>query len=124
MIKFEDPVNFNTTLDTGSIKIVYSNLMEVCQGGPILGDISINNTIISNYRFGGPFLYENNLLFAPVYIKGFLNSGFKIGKVNAEDCTVVTLGKKMDLIILDRIEDNRIYFFVNIDKTTIQYHEL
>lgn len=52
-----------------------------------------------------------------VYVKKFLGSGFKLAKINIENLTVKIFGKSRDLIFIDHINDNRIYFYEDINKT-------
>lgn len=124
MSKFENPMQFDIKKKSDGIEIVYSNLMEICQGGPEIGTISINGNPIQNYRFGGPCLHQEDYIYAPAYVRKFLGTGFKLSKINCQTLNVELLGKTKDLIFLDKIVDNRIYFFEDIDKMLLRYYEL
>ena len=82
MSKFENPMQFDIKRKINNVEVTYSDLMEICQGGPEIGTISINGNPLSSYRFGGPFLYKEEYIYAPVYVKKLLGWGFKLSKVN------------------------------------------
>lgn len=104
------------------VEVIYSGLMEISQGGPEVGTISVNGMTILSYRFGGPFLSKDKYIFAPVYVKKFFGFGFKLAKINTKDLNVEILGKIKDLIFLDKTEGNRVYFFEDLDKTIARHY--
>lgn len=124
MKNYESPINFNTNMNIGNYYISYSNLKEICQGGPEIGNISINDKLIDLYFFGGPFLFKEDCIFIPVYFKKFFNTGFKIGKLNLMTFQIEFVGKTKDLIYLDKIEENLIYFFEDLNKQIISSYTL
>ena len=124
MIKFENPMQFNLHKESDSIKVDYSNLMEIAQGGPEIGNLFINGKQVKNYRFGGPCIIQNDFIFVPVYIKRFFGTCFKLSKINSKDFSIKIIGKSKDLIYLDKIESNKIYFFEDINKSKYSYYEL
>ncbi len=122
MIQFENPIQFNIKKKIGNNEIVYSKLIEISQGGPEIGTMCINGKQIESYRFGGPFLSDNEYLFAPVFIRKFLGSGFKLAKINLQTLEVKIIGKTKNLIFLDKIENGQVYFFEDSDKTVSGYY--
>jgi len=117
MIKFEDPIQFSLQKESCNLKVAYTNLMEISQGGPEVGYLSINGSLINNYRFGGPCLIDGEFVYAPIYVKKFFGTGFKLAKIHATSLEVVTKGKTKDLVYLDKIKDGKVHFFEDINKT-------
>lgn len=119
MSKFENPSEFTTYIESGDIKIQYSNLMEIAMGGPEVGNILINNILIKNHRFGGPLLIKKQFVYAPVFIRRFFFSGFRLARINLTTLKVDLIGKKRDLIFLERIENNKVYFYEDYSKSNL-----
>ncbi|MCT4646770.1 MAG: hypothetical protein N4A74_17400 [Carboxylicivirga sp.] len=124
MIKFEDPIQFNLQKESSNLKVSYSNLMEISQGGPEIGNLSINGKLVDGYRFGGPCMINGEFVYAPVYVKKFFGTGFKLSQIHAQTLEVITLGKVKDLIYLDKVEDGKVYFFEDINKTISRNWEI
>lgn len=122
-MKFEDPIQFEINKMEGAIEIVYSNLMEICQGGPEVGNLSINGKTVDG-NFGGPAIFHEQYIYIPVYIKKNFRTGFKLARINTETFDIEHLGKIKDLIFLNKVEGNRIYFFEDLNKTLLKYYEL
>lgn len=122
MNKFEDPIQFDIKKKVGDIEIIYSCLLEISQGGPVVGNISINGKMVQGL-YGGPPLFKDDYIYIPSFGKKFLGTGFKLARINTTTLEVEHLSKTKDLIFLDKIERNRIYFFEDINKTVQKYHE-
>lgn len=123
MIKFEDPINFETTKSFMSFTLTYKNLMELSQGSPVVGDVYINEKKISSKKFGGPAIFTNEYLYIPIYIRNFWNSGFRFARINLSNLNVEIRGKIFDLILLDKIENNIIYYYDLFDKENMRKYE-
>ncbi len=119
---FEDPMQFDIKKKIGNVEVEYSGLMEICQGGPEVGHVSINGKLMEG-RFGGPALLHDDDIYLPVYLKKFLGTGFKLVKINAVTFKCEIFGGLKKLIFLDRIEAGRIYFFEDMNKTIQTYYE-
>lgn len=70
MNKFENPIQFETKKKIRDIEIIYSNLMEISQGGPEIGNLSINGQMVQGL-YGGPAVSKDDYLYLPAYIKKF-----------------------------------------------------
>ena len=124
MMNFEDPIQFNLNKKSGNVEVSYSNLMEISQGGPEIGDLSVNGKLIEGYRFGGPCIIDNGFVFAPVYIKKFFVTVFKLSKIDVRSLEITILGKSNDLIYLDKVKGEKIYFFEDVNKTILRYFRI
>ncbi|MGN6437320.1 MAG: hypothetical protein ACTHMM_12335 [Agriterribacter sp.] len=124
MNAFEDPIQFDVQKKIGDIEIAYSDLTEIVQGGPQVGMISINGRTIDSKLFGGPCLYDDEYCYVPILIKRFLGNGFKLAKINMKTFHIELIGKARDLIFLETIENNKIFFFEDLDKTSCQFYEI
>ena len=121
MNEFESPIDFLARKKVGETEIVYSRLLEVVQGGPILGDISINDKNIPKYRFGGPALIDKDAVYVPLFIRKFFTSGFKIAKISIPDLAIKTIGPLRPVICLSRIDGDKLYFFEDIGRTILTH---
>lgn len=123
MSKFEDPIQFDIKKKVGDVEIAYSDLMEISQGGPEVGSLSINGKIVEG-RYGGPAICKGEYVYAPAHVKKFLGTGFKLARINANTLEAEHLGKTKDLIFLDKIEGNLIILFEDMSKTIQKHYEL
>jgi len=121
---FENPIQFELNKNLENDEVQYSNIIEIAQGGPEIGLLSVNGKILEGYLFGGPCIFNNDYIFAPLYIKSFFSSGFKLAQIEIKSRQVTKLGKCKDLIYLDKVKNNKVYFFEDLDKTILSYHEL
>lgn len=118
MKKFEDPIQFEINKKVNNIEIRYFNLMEISQGGPEVGNITLNGKQLAG-RFGGPLQIKGVYIYIPEYIKKFFGAGFKLARINSETNKVKYLSNTKDLIFLEKIEGNKIYFFEDLNKTVL-----
>lgn len=123
MSKFESPQQFDLTKIIDGIEIKYLNLMEISQGGPEIGNISINGKILTDHRFGGPFLHDNQYIFIPLYTKSFLSSGFKLAKIMIETLSIELIGKTKNLIYLYKIENSKVFYYQDLEKSELLFYE-
>ena len=91
--------------------------MEVCQGGPVVGDLSVNGKILEGLRFGGPLLHKDESIILPLFVKKIWNTGFVIVSINLKSLVMNKLSKVFPLAYLSRVEGLRIYFFEDCNKT-------
>lgn len=116
MRKLEDPFNFRYDLEINdNIHIKYHSFIEVTQGGPEIGIISINGKDISNKKFGGPFLYDEKYIYAPCFVKNILSSGFKLCEIKLKNLEVKEISNKIYPVVdLIKKEGNEILFYNSI----------
>ena len=115
----ETPLNFQGKFLFDNWEVSYLDLMEVNQGSPLVGSLSINGqVIIKEQGFGGPLLYFNRKIYIPVFIRRFCVVGFRPAILNLDDLSIEYIGGIEDLVYLKEIKDNRIYFYTDIYKST------
>ena len=115
----ETPLDFQEKFLFENWEVSYLDLMEVNQGSPLVGSLSINGqVIIKEQGFGGPLLYFNRKIYIPVFIRRFLVVGFRLAILNLDDLSIEYIGGIEDLVYLKEIKDNRIYFYTDIYKST------
>ena len=115
----ETPLDFQEKNIFDQWEVSYLDLMEVNQGSPLVGSLSINGqVIIKEQGFGGPLLYFNRKIYIPVFIRRFLVVGFRLAILNLDDLSIEYIGGIEDLVYLKEIKDNRIYFYTDIYKST------
>ena len=115
----ETPLDFQENFLFDKWEVSYLDLMEVNQGSPLVGSLSINGQIITQGQgFGGPLLYFNRKIYIPVFIRRFCLVGFRLAILNLDDLSIEYIGGIEDLVYLKEIRDNRIYFYTDIYKST------
>ena len=115
----ETPLDFQEKFLFDNWEVSYLDLMEVNQGSPLVGSLSINGQfIIKEQGFGGPLLYFNRKIYIPVFIRRFCVVGFRLATLNLDDLSIEYIGGIEDLVYLKEIKDNRIYFYTDIYKST------
>ena len=118
-IFLETPLDFQEKNIFDKWEVSYLDLMEVNQGSPLVGSLSINGQVITREQgFGGPLLYFNRKLYIPVFIRRFCVVGFRLATLNLDDLSIEYIGGIEDLVYLKEIKDNRIYFYTDIYKST------
>lgn len=118
--KLDTPIDFNTDLKFGDYHIKYLDLVEVAQGGPRIGKLAINGKTMPNYRFTGPFLYTNEFIFIPAFIK----SAFIIAKIRLVDFAINFLGESTGIICLEKIEDENIFYYDSLEQKYLKKYDL
>ena len=115
----ETPFEFQEKNFFDQWEVSYLDLMEVNQGSPLVGSLSINGqVIIQEQGFGGPLLYFNRKIYIPVFIRRFCVVGFRLAILSLDDLSIEYIGGIEDLVYLKEIKDNRIYFYTDIYKST------
>ncbi len=115
----ETPLDFQEKNIFDQWEVSYLDLMEVNQGSPLVGSLSINGqVIIKEQGFGGPLLYSNRKIYIPVFIRRFCVVGFRLATLNLDDLSIEYIGGIEDLVYLKEIKGNRIYFYTDIYKST------
>ena len=118
-IFLETPLDFQEKNFFDKWEVSYLDLMEVNQGSPLVGSLSINDQVITQEQgFGGPLLYSNRKIYIPVFIRRFCLVGFRLATLNLDDLSIEYIGGIEDLVYLKEIKDNRIYFYTDIYKST------
>lgn len=121
MENFETPSDFTTKKTIREFEITYTDLMEASMGGPEVGTMSINGQLIPLYQFGGPWIGYGEDIIVPVRIRAFFGFSFKLAKINLKTLAVVIFGKSKDFYFLDKVDDDKVYFFEDLDKTDSNY---
>ena len=124
MTNLDTPMDFQIEKYFGNHKLKYVNLTEITQGGPEVGNIMIDDRTISSFFFGGPVINKNNFVYIPIFDKTFFKRGFKLGQINLETLEVNAFGKNKNFIFLDKIEDDIIYYFEDLEKTKKAFYVL
>ena len=115
----ETPLDFQEKFLFDNWEVSYLDLMEVNQGSPLVGSLSINGqVIIKEQGFGGPLLYYNRKIYIPVFIRRFCVVGFRLATLNVDDLSIEYIGGIEDLVYLKEIKGNRVYFYTDIYKST------
>lgn len=111
---------FNSSFDFNGYRIEYTDLMEICQGGPVVGNLYINEKLVSCNRYGGPLLLDNEFIFLTI----FSGSKFILTEVRICDFESRFIGNYRDIICLREITYTKISFYDSIYDTSLKYYDL
>lgn len=118
--KLDTPWVFTTELQQDKWHIKYSNLTEICQGGPLVGNLIINGQkVFKNKFFGGPLLYFENSVFIPMFIHKFCISGFMLSVIELNSMQLRLVKGIYDLVYLDSLDENKILFYQDITRNKL-----
>ena len=118
---FDDPISFTSEYSYREWAIEYFNLREIAQGSPLVGRLHIDSMPVGDdLLFGGPFLVEGNVLYAPLFVRKFCISGFKLCRIDLRTRHYEFITKIQPLIFLDRIEGAMIFYFEDIEKGSVK----
>jgi hypothetical protein len=114
---YSDPTSLQPKNSLDGYDVEYRGLMELCQGGPEVGDLFVNGRHIGgDSRFGGPLIHHAGAIYVPVFTKSFFSSGFTLARVELASGKVSLIGKRRNLIYLDRIENGIVYYYTDMQK--------
>ncbi len=106
------PTDFPDTYKIGALTISYDNLMEISQGGPVVGRLLIDGEVFgNNLLFGGPFVIEKKRVYIPLFIRKFCVTGFKVCAINLESLSYELISPMEDVIFLDYSDNGFLYYY-------------
>ena len=120
----QTPLDFDVKTVINKMEISYDNVIEIEDGSPVVGLLLLNKKLIGDYLFGGPLLHHQQCLYAPAYIRKPTGWGFKLAQINMVNFEVKVFGEIKGLIFLDKIEGGKVYYFNNLEKTSVGFYEL
>ena len=110
--KSDTPWRFTKYIQQDNWHIQYTDLNEICQGGPLVGTLIVNGQkVFCDKRFGGPLLCCKNLAFIPMYIRKFCVSGFMLSVIELNSMRLGLIKGIYDLVYLDSIDEDEILFY-------------
>lgn len=110
--KSDTPQRFTKDIQQDNWHIQYTDLNEICQGGPLVGTLIVNGQkVFCDKRFGGPLLCCKNLAFIPMYIRKFCVSGFMLSVIELNSMRLGLIKGIYDLVYLDSIDEDKILFY-------------
>lgn len=110
--KSDTPWRFTKDIQQDNRHIQYTDLNEICQGGPLVGTLIVNGQkVFCDKRFGGPLLCCKNLAFILMYIRKFCVSGFMLTVIELNSMRLRLIKGIYDLVYLDSIDEDEILFY-------------
>lgn len=116
------PINFLDSYSVDGHSIKYSNFIEIAQGGPEVGTLTIDGKAIGDKEdyFGGPPFFYQGKMFVPRLKKAFLGRYFKISIIDLIDLSMKEIGDKEDLVLINKVDDTTVHFFEDTPNTKIK----
>lgn len=116
-----DPTSLQRKYSLNGHEIEYRGIMELCQGGPEVGDLFLDGRRVGgDSRFGGPLLHDAGAIYIPLFTKSFFSSGFTLARVELGSGEMSLIGKRRALIYLDKIENSVVYYYTDIERTRLE----
>ena len=111
------PINFINKFSYPNGNLKYINMVEICQGGPEIGNLEINGEVLfPKYQFGGPAIIDGYYLYIPKVKRSILKgTGFILVSINLKNRQELELTKKYDLILLKEKKDNKLIWFSDLE---------
>ncbi len=116
---FLTPLHFELKVDYYNHNIEYHNLREIAQGGPLVGQLSINGIALGgnyNYEFGGPLLCYNKYIIIPFYRR----FRFRLCVIDIDSMQIKVSDFSERLILLKGINDEHVEYFIDLDNTNLK----
>ena len=108
-----DPIIFeDLAFPKLSLTVEIRNQVEVCQGGPSIGKLFVNNIpLFENEYFGGPMLIEGRKLFLPKRKRSFFFNGFGLCVVDLETEKLIETPLREGVLWLSHISDEQLFYY-------------
>lgn len=114
---WETPLSFRYSKEVKGSTIVIVNRMEICQGGPEAGKLTVNGELFcERERFGGPFLLNDTMILIPCFHSGIVSSGFRIVLINLKTKALNIISKQHPVILIDEWIEGCVWFFVSSER--------
>lgn len=117
------PFHFDLKIDCSERTILYQELREISQGGPFVGEITIDGKLIGEGRrikFGGPALCFNDYIIIPYYDR----FRFKLSAINVQTGGIKFCEVAERLILIKGITGDKIEYFNDLDNTQLYSYPL
>jgi hypothetical protein len=115
----DTPQDFATEIQHNGHLVRYQGVLEIGQGGPCVGEITVDGiALFPGRKFGGPLLGSGDSIFAPILKRKFLGNFFSLAEVNLTTKALTDYELKEDLIYLDRIEEDEIIYYNTFNKSS------
>ena len=102
-------------ITVSGIEIKYSELLEIAQGSPQVGQITVNGIKLEG-RYTGPALFDGKYLYIPRLEKKLFTNYFQLVQIDTETQIQRKIGELHHLIWIQRIQDQTLYFNDSIDQ--------
>lgn len=116
------PLNFLDTYSVDGHSIQYSNFIEIAQGGPEVGTLSIDRKVVGakGDYFGGPPFFHQGKMFVPRLKKALFGRHFKICVIDLKKLSIKEVGDKEELVLISKADDNTVYFYEDTPNTKLK----
>ena len=90
-----------------------SDLMEICQGGPYVGNLAIDGIGFGSRKFLNKFVETEDSVFVSEFTRGFFKSGFRLLCVNRSDMSEYVLIKYGEYIEPKSLSNGKLFYREN-----------
>lgn len=106
------PLLFPYSYCHNGLIVKHTNTFEVCQGGPLVGTLSVDGRSVSECYFGGPIAFEGDFLFGPGYFK----RQFYLSAVHLPTRSVRLLQPE-SLVLIKEVRSSIISYYTDLENT-------
>lgn len=90
-----------------------SDLLEICQGGPYVGNLAIDGIGFGSRRFLNKFVETEDSVFVSEFTRGFFKSGFRLLRVKRNDMSETVLIKNGEYIEPTSLSNGKLFYREN-----------
>lgn len=115
MTNLENPLSFSDSKNLFGHKIEMVDQIEVCQGGPVIGDLIIDGRRVMDSQFGGPIWPLRNGVIAPIFERSFFSSGFRVALVDYDGGKTKICSSRYDVVWIIECDEINVRFSIHLD---------
>jgi hypothetical protein len=115
----ENPLSFIDIKKYDNHYVEITNQVEICQGGPVIGDLVIDGRKLENLQFGGPIWLTKKGIVAPIVERGFFYSGFRLSLIDYKSGIVKKIGSRHDIVWIVKCEDDIARCSIHLDGSDV-----
>jgi hypothetical protein len=116
----DTPLNFNLTVTVNNFTVEYINPEKKTSANLPAGQLKVNEYLFHEHQFGGPFLYNESFLVIPVFKQKMWKAGFNIAIIDLLNYRIHIFPCLKKMIFLERFINNTVYYYDDIDKTSLR----
>jgi hypothetical protein len=120
----ETPWDYSLRVAFGDVVVQYKGVMEICQGGPLVGELDINGYSFGAHYFGGPMLSLATFIYLPLLRQRAIDRKFVICRIDTSSNAIRVLSTENNLIHLDKILNGMLYYHIDANRSTERFLSL
>jgi hypothetical protein len=126
-LETDTPIDFNPVTKTNNLTVEYCQLEKLPSTNLLFGSLKINGYLFLRhkwpfpleYKFGGPFLYNESFMVIPVLKQKLWKTGFNLARIDLSDNHIHIFPIFKRMIHLESFANDTVYYYDNVDKSNL-----